>query len=202
MDQGHNDRWVTAAALAALAKHAPKAGARFTNAELRAWLPKLSTAQRTNASSRLCKLGFITHHMEVIEGQRADVYTVTDAGRVAIASAAKGEVRKSGPKGTRRANPVKPDALVTRLWNLVRIRKIVDSESCALTLCDAGDQDFATVQANVRRYLRRWANANVLTEGAKRNPGDGNSNGTKRYVLLADPGPTPPQWRKAEEARA
>lgn len=197
--------WVTAAALLALAEHTIVEGGMFTAGQLAEWTAgTLSDTQRVNASSRLCALGFVRHQVRLLDGERTDCYTVTAEGCAAIEAAALGSVRKSGPKTTRQPNPVKPEALATRLWNLVRVRKIVDSDAAARTLCTAGEQEFERVRATVARTLRRWELAGALQAGAKRVKTEGQaptSNGAKRYVLVKDTGPTPPAWRQALKAR-
>lgn len=197
--------WVTAAALLALAEHTIVEGGMFTAGQLAEWTAgTLSDTQRVNASSRLCALGFVRHQVRVLDGERTDCYTVTPEGAAAVEAAALGSIRKSGPKESRKPNPVKPEALATRLWNLVRVRKIVDSDAAARTLCTAGEQEFERVRATVARTLRRWELAGALQAGAKRVKTEGQaptSNGAKRYVLVKDTGPTPPAWRQALKAR-
>lgn len=197
--------WVTAAALQALAEHTIVEGGMFTAGQLADWTAgSLSAPQRINASTRLCALGFVRHEVRVIDGLRTDTYTVTADGAAAIEAAALGSVRKSGPKGHRKPNPVQPEALATRLWGLVRVRRVIDSDSAARTLCTAGDEEFERVRATVRRTLRRWELAGALKPGAKRvkQAGDpATSNGSKRYVLVTDTGPTPPRWRPVLRAQ-
>lgn len=205
MTTGTTTTWVTAAALRALAEHTIVEGGMFTAPQLAEWTREaLTPEQRVNASTRLCALGFVRHQVRVLDGERTDCYTVTPDGAAAIEAAAMGTVHKSGPKGSRKPNPVKPEALATRLWNLVRLRKIVDSDAAARTLCTAGEQEFERVRATVRRTLRRWELAGALQAGAKRVPTEGQaptSNGSKRYVLVKDSGPTPPAWRQALKDR-
>lgn len=208
--QASTTRWVTAAALRALAERTIVGGGMFTADQLGEWTREtLTPEQRVHASTRLCALGLVKHDVRIISGQRTDCYTVTDDGNAAISAAALGIVHKSGPKGGiggggRKPNPVKPEALATRLWHLVRVRKVVDSDSCARTLCTAGDEEFERVRATVRRTLRRWELAGALQAGSrlvKRRDDPITSNGNKRYVLVQDSGPTPPAWRQALKAQ-
>ena len=196
------ERWVTATALQALAALGFKAGQSFTSGDLAGWARTLTPVQRVHATSRMCALGFVTHQVKVLheDGQdvRADVYTVTKEGAAAIEAAFMGEVRKSGPKTTRKPNPVPPGALVSRLWALLRMRGSADSDSAAQLLCDAG-QDFEQTRATVRKYLRRWCTAGALAESSRRIGPQGHSNGVKRYVLVQD-APTPPAWRQLAKA--
>lgn len=198
--------WVTATVLQVLAQHQlGRAGASFDAAELDLWVKGLiSSKQRVHATTRLCALGFLKHAPVLdAQRQRQDRYTVTGDGAAAITEAARGMVRKSGPKGHRAPNPIKPESLVARLWALVRMRRIVDSDTATQTLCDAGE-DFKRVAGTVRKYLRRWAAAGALDESAMRVGAVGTSNGCKRYVLREgwECSATPPAWRQIARQQA
>ncbi len=203
-----NPVWVSATVLAALATQGlDHAGAEFRCVELARWTDgQLTRVQRTNATSQLIKVGFITFRNVAGDklGARNMLYVVTAEGAQAISAARKGEVRKSGPKGSRKANPLPSTALAARLWKLLRMRGHVDSDSAAQLLCDAGDENFKRVSATVRKYLLRWANAGALEEGARRVGAKGNSNGFKRYVLRAEWAKSmePPAWRQIAKAQA
>lgn len=200
-------RWVTATVLLALARRCLVEGGSFTADQLREMTHgQLTQAQRVHATTRLCALGFVRHRVEVMGAKalRVDAWCVTAEGAAAIEAAGQGHVRKSGPKGSRAPNPVKPDALASRLWALLRMRRMLDSDTAARTLCDAGDQDFARVQATVRRTLARWATTPQVQQAKQRVtvPGQArSSNGCKRYVLVQD-SPEPPRWRQLAKARA
>lgn len=200
--------WVSATVLQVLAaQQLQRVGAEFSNRDLAKWLgDRLTAAQRVKATSRLCYLAFLSHRMAVdaSKGDLVHLYTVTADGAAAIEEAGKGAVLRSGCKGTRKGNAPRPDSLVMRLWSLIRLRTIVDSESATQTLCDAGSDDFRRMQLNVQRHLRRWAEAGALTEAARRiNPGRG-SNGNKRYVLVDawKCSTHPPAWRQIALQRA
>lgn len=197
-----NIRWVTATVLRELGLRAQRPGAKFTASELAAWTEgTLSHEQRVHASSRLCALKFVLHSVARVEGKQDDIYTVTEDGWAAMQAAVGGHVRKSGPKGTRKPNPIKPESLAARLWSLVRLRKIVEVDSAAQTLCDAGEDDYQRVHETVARTLRRWELCGALQGGAKRVRRDvARSNGTKRYVLVVD-SLEPPRWRPALKAQ-
>lgn len=200
--------WVSATVLKVLAEQQLQhAGAEFTSEQLVVWLgDQLTRSQRIKATTRLSYLKFITHRVTLQMPQMKPMrtYTVTTDGAAAIAEAGRGAVLRSGCKGTRKANTLQPDSLVMRLWALIRLRTIVDSESATQTLCDAGSDDFRRMQVNVQRHLRRWAEAGALTEAARRiNPGRG-SNGNKRYVLVDawKSSTHPPAWRQIALQRA
>lgn len=203
---GQPVRWVTAEVLLLLHAHqCGVAGTVFTNLDLARWVGKRLTAdQRVHATSRLCALDFLQAKLQLVNDGPTTVYTVTAEGAIAIAEAGAGKVRKSGPKTTRRGPPPKQGSLAARLWALVRVRRIVDSDSAAQTLCDAGAGDFASLRATVAKTLRRWELAGALAPRAKRINVAGqpqSSNGVKGYVLLQD-APRPPKWTAAAKAAA
>lgn len=192
-------RWVTATVLRALAERHLVAGAEFSAPQLASWVqPPLSTDQRVHASSRLCALGYLRHWMAVQGDDRTDMYALTPDGQQAVEAAAAGHVRKSGPKGSRKPNPTNPDAFSTRLWNLMRIRKMLTPKEGAELLGNAGD-DIERLRDTARKCLRRWANTGALQESVRRIGAVGQSNGDKRYVLVRDSA-TPPSWTAANKA--
>ncbi|MDP3225845.1 MAG: hypothetical protein Q8M96_22150 [Rubrivivax sp.] len=183
-----------------MADQAVRAGGEFTAAQLQAWVGNdITSDQRVHATSRLCALQFVRDRVAVVQDERVDVYTVTPDGEAAIHATRLGHVRKSGPKTTRKANPVLANAFTTRLWQLVRIRKVITPRQAAETLCDAGADDFERRRDTARKCLRRWANAGALAEGKQRVGAQGTSNGDKRYVLVKD-SPQPPVWHKPKHA--
>jgi hypothetical protein len=190
-------RWVTATVLAALAERHLVAGSEFTAAQLATWVqPPLTAEQRVHASSRLCSLGFLRHRMELQADVQVDIYALTPDGQQAVEAAAAGQVRKSGPKGSRKPSAPPADAFSTRLWNLMRIRKMLTPAEGAELLGNAGDDDFERRRATARKCLRRWANAGALQESVRRVGAGGQSNGDKRYVLVKD-STLPPNWHQA-----
>lgn len=193
--------WVTATMLQTLAEHEHEAGGVLTAATLRAWTAgRLSPVQYGHATAKMCALGFFLHRPRVINGERVDTYVLTDDGIAAIDAACSGAVRKSGPKVSRKPNPVDPQSLTARLWQLMRVRRMLDTETATHTLCDAGDPaEFERRRETVRRTLHRWASAGAIAESARRVnlPGQAaTSNGCKRFVLVVDT-PLPPAWRRS-----
>ncbi len=207
-------KWVTAEALLTLgAIELDRAGQQFTAQDLADWTRlALTPTQRVHATSRLCALGFVQYELKMMmdpkSGQmlRTDLYTLTAEGSAAVKAAVAGHVRKSGPKGERKSNPVDPHALSSRVWSLIRMRRVVDSDSLAATLSNAGDDKlaYARTRASVQRYLQRWTEVGALEKSVKRMRTGGQaltSNGVVRYVLIMDSA-TPPKWHAATEARA
>lgn len=192
-------RWTSAAVLVALAARGFTAGQQFMSGQLRSWVPQLQKSHRLkHAVETLKDNGFISSRMQTEPGsaQSQAVYTVTTTGAEAIKAAASGTVRKSGPKGPhgkRRAVP--PSTFAARLWALMRARQMLDTETAAATLVDAG-QDVAKAAKTAQRYLARWSSTGALAVSKQRMPG-----GCKRYVLLKD-SPEPPAWTEKAKARA
>lgn len=194
------DRWVTGAALAALAARGMAKGDTFTVADLRLWLPQVAAVGLKTVAVRLMKLNFVTSNraVDVETAEIKSVYTITADGAAAIRVVAGGEAYGCGRKGLRyTGRKARTDTFVARLWALVRARKILDSASAAATLVDAGDdKKVRTAARHAKRYLALWASAGALEVSRVRLP-----NGCKRYVLVNDTGPTPPAWTRADQAR-
>lgn len=185
--------WITATVLKTLADRGlTRRGSSFLTTELDAWVQgQLDARQSSNAKARLVALEFITHHaVSHKELGHTHKYVLTEAGAAAVAEAAAGKVRKSGPMARGRRCPVPSrDSLVWKLWDLLRIRKVLESDTATELLCDAGN-DNARVQGAISRCLREWARRGVLTEAKRRvhitaNSGGqrGGSIGVRRYVL-------------------
>lgn len=196
---GEDLRWTSAAVLVALAERGLKAGDSFTSRQLRAWVPQFRSGQRMKYSMEtLSGNGYVRSApcFDKKSCQNFTTYTITSTGAEAIKSAAAGRQLKSGPKGPHSQNrAVPPTTFAARLWSLMRARGMLDTETAAATLVDAGG-DVATAAKNAQRYFARWASAGALTESSHRLPG-----GRKRYVLVKDSGPTPPAWTPKAKAR-
>ncbi len=195
-----DSHWVVNAVLEALAQQGlGRAGARFTSQDLCGWLPDLkrATKRRTNATSTLCRLGVVTHKATVDGGANTVVtYTITAAGAEAVARVAAGQRHRSGPKGPRDKRRVPDgDSFVQRLWTLFRASKLLDADSAASLLVDAGD-DVKTAARTARRYFHRWTQAGYAAESTNRVGAVGSSNGFKRYILVKDCGPVAPSTGK------
>lgn len=192
-------RWTSAAVLVALAARGLDKGDTFTSTQLRAWVPALKEGNRfKRAMATLEANQFFSYRMHTEPGsaQSQAVYTVTTTGAEAIKAAASGTVRKSGPKGPHGKNrAVPPSTFAARLWALMRARQMLDTETAAATLVDAG-QDVAKAAKTAQRYLARWSSTGALAVSKQRMPG-----GCKRYVLLKD-SPEPPAWTEKAKARA
>ena len=82
-----------------------------------------------------------------------------------------------------------PNALSTKLWSLLRIRRRLTSDEAACHLVDAGDpQELIRTQRTIAGYLRAWSEQfpDAVKVAAQREAG------CKRYVMVKDLGVTPP----------
>lgn len=86
------------------------------------------------------------------------------------------------------AAPPDPNALSTKVWEMLRDRKVLIAEKAAELLIDAGTRDFANAQSQIASYLLAWSrNApEFVVVSAKRNKG------RKQYVMVKDGGIYPP----------
>lgn len=197
--QGGDLRWTSAAVLVALAERGLKAGDSCTSRQLRAWVPQLRTGQRLkHAAETLSGNGYLKAKpgLDAKTGVSFTTYTITSTGAEAVKAAAAGKQLKSGPKGPHgQDRAVPPTTFAARLWALMRARGMLDTDTAAATLVDAGG-DVATAAKTAQRYFARWASTGALAESAQRLPG-----GRKRYVLVKDCGPNPPAWTPKAQAR-
>lgn len=193
--QQRQQRWTTGAVLQALGGHGLGMGDSFRSGELAEWMPRMKREQRWEVTKRLADQGLLKARMHYVDNfaTREGIYTITAAGAAAIEAAMAGELPRSGPKGTHPSHvrPAAPDSFAARLWALLRMRQVIDSETAACTLVDAGE-DVKKARRKANHYLRNWCAIGVITESAQRVNQVGNSNGNKRYVLTNDCGPQPP----------
>lgn len=173
-------KWVTAAALAALAEHhKTRRGCTFTLDQMRRWAPGLVGSKTRSALDKLKKLEFVV-------STKPGHYVLTADGAAAVQAAADGQVLKCGQHGPKNRPPA-AESFAARLWALLRARKVVDSGTAAATLVDAGG-DVAAAEARAQVYLRKWQRAGAVDASKRRLP-----DGRKQYVLVQDT-PNPPAW--------
>lgn len=84
-------------------------------------------------------------------------------------------------------------ALPTRLWNLLRIRRRLTAAEAAETLIDA-DDDFEVQTKRIGALFAAWAKLPPCAVKAAHK----RENGRIRYVLVADLGRWPPPWRAGQ----
>lgn len=194
-----DQRWTSSALLVALAARGFKAGDCFTAAQAREWVPALREGQRIKQAVQTLFNNQFVNSRRYIDHETGDTvteYTLTTVGGEAVKAAKAGAVHASGPKGPHGKNRKVPaDTFAARLWALMRARQMLDSDTAASTLVDAGD-DYATAMKNAQRYLANWAKTGAITESRKRLAGN-----RKRYVLVNDT-PEPPAWTPKARSRA
>lgn len=193
-----DQRWTSSALLVALAVRGLKAGDSFTAAQARKWVPQLQQGQRMKqAVQTLFNNQFVNsrRYIDQDTGDTVTEYTLTAVGGEAVKSARAGAVHASGPKGPHSCNRKVPaGTFASRLWALMRARRMLDSDTAASTLVDAGD-DYAVAMKNAQRYLANWAKTGAIVESKQRLAGN-----RKRYVLINDT-PEPPAWTPKARAR-
>jgi hypothetical protein len=191
-------RWTSSALLVALAARDFKAGHAFTADMAREWVPALSQGRRLkHAIETLTDNQFITSRVFIDKANARTVteYTLTQVGGEAVKTAKAGHMRASGPKGPHtKDRKVPPAAFAMRLWSLMRARQVLDSDTAASTLVDAGG-DCAVAMKTAQRYFANWAKTGAITESKHRLEGN-----RKRYVLVKDT-PEPPAWTPKAKAR-
>jgi hypothetical protein len=184
--------WVASKALNALAANgAEKAGFRFTTEDLMCWLPGTSQESCRSATTTLMDRGYIRGFKKRVNG--FGLYALTATGLAAVRAAAEGKQLTPGMRA--RNCPPPPDSLVARLWQLLRARRVLDGESAAATLIDAGSGvDMERAARSCASYLRQWARCgNVQTSRIK------GPSGRKQFVLVQDQ-PHPPHWSQDRSA--
>ena len=114
-------------------------------------------------------------------------YCLNEAGH---AAAAAGEVITSGRRGTRNSIRIARNTLRERAWRSMRMRRRFTMSDL---ISDAANEKDGRPEDNLRRYIRRLAEAGYLGELPRRAPGTAlTSNGFKIWVLLRDTGPLSP----------
>lgn len=94
--------------------------------------------------------------------------------------------------------PPNPSALSTRLWNLLRARRMTTAEEATEVLANAGEEGATRMQRSIAEYLRVWAVIvpDTIKISAQR------VNGRKRYVLTKDTGIHPPPVKVSAKGAA
>ncbi|KAA6405779.1 hypothetical protein [Candidatus Tokpelaia sp.] len=106
----------------------------------------------------------------------------------------KGEMLKSGPKGTIGRPKIYADTQRQRIWRAIRLIRRFTVSDLAILAC-TGEE--ATPYDNIQAYIRKLAGSGYLTELPQRQAGQAEtSNGFKIYRLIKDTGPRAPVWSK------
>lgn len=196
--------WFIPVVLLTLGRQFTRRARPFTENELLAWAPDLGVLKTVRtACQTLQRSGLLERAPDVVPvGMRRPTNPKTwqltpdgfEACRSAVQEAAK-QARIAACKV--RCRQQIGSTLYGRLWNLLRNRKQLTAEEAVTTLADAGN-DTSSLQNSVSRYLRCWQTAfpEHIQVSAKR------VNGFKRYVVVRDPGPTPPPAKAVTQEAA
>lgn len=176
-------QWFIPIALAALARNIKSPGRVINAMQLSAWVEdeQLDFPQGISemALAKLQLLGYM-HAPSARRNMRGilNSWVLTPAGLQAAVAALHAMPGASGPD---------LDALSTRVWNLLRIRRRLTADEAAQTLVDVGS-NFAAQKKRIGAMLSAWTRArpSVITMAQKREAG------SVRYVLLNDIGRWPP----------
>lgn len=150
----------------------------------------LTEIQVERACLKLRKHGFL-------EKCEQGCHTITEAGRIAMAS---GKKITSGPNGKHTAPKVNKNSLRIKVWRAMRIRQKFSIPELTALVAQGGEKD---ITSNIGKYIRALQKAGYLAEMGKREKGSAmTSNGYKRYWLLPDrnTGMQAPVWRVAAKA--
>lgn len=197
--------WFIPVVLLALGRQFARRARPFTESELLAWAPDLGVLKtvRTACQTLHCS-GLLERAPDVVPaGTRRPAnpqsWRLTPDGAEACRSAVQEAAKQARIAACKeRCRQQIGSTLYGRLWNLLRNCKQLTAEEAVATLADAGN-DTASLQNSVSRYLRCWQAMypDHIHASAKR------INGFKRYVVVRDPGPTPPPAKPApQEASA
>lgn len=175
--------WFIGAALRAIAQHVPSTKMHFTAIDVASWDDALA------GKPGMARLAFerLERHDLVVKVEPAHFKPATRVEQVWKLTA-KGLGTCRSVLQALPGHAPDPNALSTRLWALLRLRRTLTSDEAACTLVDAGSREFRAAQKQLGGYLRAWAILvpDVVQVSAKR------VGGCKRYVLVKDGGVHPP----------
>lgn len=179
--------WFIVAALRGIGRHVKNTTQSFTVGDVVGWDEDLKDAA---PKVRLAMDRLVFHKMAAAVAQTRDGllrpvmplerrWTLTAKGLGTCQSVLREQHGTKGPDAK---------ALSTRLWSLLRLRKVLTPEEGAETLIDAGSRDFSAAQKQIAGYLRAWSKLvpDSVQVGARA------TKGGKRYVMVKDGGATPP----------
>lgn len=198
--------WHVALVLVALGRHLGHHPRPFTVAELFAWAPELKRQRIAHgACILLCRKGLLAPTPAPVGHTRANQvagrpaqWQMTEAGQQA-ARTAHGEAAARGrAQALRSANLTRsyPDTLATRLWTLLRARRILTVHDAVELLGDAGE-DTQRLRKQVGLLLSAWSTLLPQTVKVSRQKIDR----CKRYVLDGDVSRLPPDELRNARAR-
>lgn len=191
--------WYVAAALLALGlNRVDDTETPFTAAQLSGWVPAYPNANTAKlAIDILVRHAYIEMCEQPARNKRthvvapADRWHLTHIGANAVQQAVDSCEPLDQRAYGRMAEPGTVNPFALRLWNLLRIRRMLTADDAASLLIDAGDNT-AAARRKAGELLLAWQRAcpQALRLSAKR------INGFKRYVLQVDVGAMPPETRE------
>ena len=196
--------WFIPVVLLALGRQFVRRARPFTESELLAWAPDLGVLKTVRtACQTLQRSGLLERAPDVVPaGMRRpanpQTWRLTADGEEACRSAAQEAAKQARIAACKeRCRKQIGSTLYGRLWNLLRNRKQLTAEEAVTTLADAGN-DTSSLQNSIARYLRCWHTTypDHIQVSTKR------INGFKRYVVVRDPGPTPPPAKPTPQEAA
>lgn len=188
--------WFVGAALIALGQHRANATQEpFTAADMVRWVPAFP---RVQAAMLAIKVLLNHRYLEpaLTPLRTGDVlvppsWYLTADGAIAATAAYQENSKLPAVAYGPMTPAAEVDPFAARLWSLLRIRKALTSDEAASLLVDAGDNvDRARKKAGA--LLLAWSRRcpQAVRVSARR------MDGCKRYVLVTDVGPTPPDLGK------
>lgn len=192
--------WFMPVAMVALATHFDRARPprEFTTKQLLEWAPELRRLETVRLACKVLKEGGMLTVVDQSEPfanrNPTDAHwTLTESGLLAC-RAARTEFRTQAASRNRsqtmtalnKARPY-PQALGPRLWNLLRIRRMLTSTEAAGVLADAG-QNVQAISKQIGQHLSAWhkARPDAIEISAQR------VGQNLRYVLVKEIGTKPP----------
>ena len=182
-------QWYVIPVLAAMGRNAPRARDKLTPQLLSSWLREDGICATEGVAS-----------IALAAMQRTGYVSVDSAHRYLRGSINEWRVTELGVQAVQAAKDAMPSSpgpdirmLSTRLWNLLRIRRMLTAEEAAETLVDAED-DFAAQRKRIAALLLDWSRAapKAVKVAQKRDAG------RIRYVLSEDLGRWPPPTREGQ----
>lgn len=191
--------WQVAVVLLTLQARGADSRLTFNEGALAAWAPALRSVSAARAAiDAMARTKLIELAPEVGVADTAPLrYRLTSAGCEAVQGARKllPSLHKAAHGPMTPADQVEPFA--GRLWKLLCIRKVLTAEEAANLLLDAG-QDVSRARTRASELLLAWSRQCPLAIQVS----DKRVKGAKRYGLMVDLGPTPPDLRGKGRSRA
>lgn len=175
--------WYVGCALRALGCNVLTTARTFTAGDLVAWSQEFAPTpgMAKTALQRLCNHEMAEPLREFCGATGIERWHLTTKGLATCRAAAQAQPGAAPD----------PNALSTKLWNLLRGRRILTAQEAVEVLADAGDGKAARMHRSITEYLRVWAIVapDVVKVSAKRAT---DRKRCKRYAIDAKAGIYPP----------